>query len=384
MRLFLFIFALVLIFLSGLLSFSRSEHPFFLMAFLSDRDGNSEIFTLTPDGKTLTQVTRTTHPAGKPAGYCEVQWYKHQFLMFGAFGEGTTFYCPLADREYAALDPLNGQESRPTRYEPPLAWSEDFTERLYIYPSIYMSGSNFTYDLYSMNGDTKQVIASLGNILSWWAGQGDEWLVFVADPDDDLRQEIFRVREDGTGLQKVRRPVREELCAPPGVAGEWVYFTTTPKCNHLYRANLHDPDFRAERVAVLPSGMANQTPQFLLSPDERSVVYTDVNEKIFLLEDRQLTPLFHPVSQMRGLVWASDSQWLALTLCADTCQLYRLDIAENTVTVMTAPPFHHAFPAFSPLVDKAWHSQWGLGIGVFLLVLGIVRMPRKWARIINP
>lgn len=60
----------VLMLLSGTLVYARRDEPEQWIAFISDRDGNAEIYRMRPDGGDVQQLTQT----GSNTTHCSVRW----------------------------------------------------------------------------------------------------------------------------------------------------------------------------------------------------------------------------------------------------------------------------------------------------------------------
>ncbi|KAB2855401.1 MAG: hypothetical protein F9K46_15615, partial [Anaerolineae bacterium] len=63
-------FGVVLMLLSGTLAYARRDEPEQWIAFISDRDGNAEIYRMRPDGSDVQQLTHT----GNNTTHCSVRW----------------------------------------------------------------------------------------------------------------------------------------------------------------------------------------------------------------------------------------------------------------------------------------------------------------------
>lgn len=383
MRYFMITFGLVLIFLSSVMLFVHKNEPFYLIAFLSNRTGRPEIFHMYPDGSNTLQLTNTmVNRRGRGGNHlpCQAQWIEGRFEIFGMLGHiQDGFYCIQRRSDFVKMNGLNGEVHTEFSTYPPSAWSPDMKLRLHIEPAMYQGSSGFDYEIYTMEGNIKRLVTRLANADSLSAHWVGEWIVFKSDPDMDYRYEIFRVRQDGSGLQKLIRPLGRDLCPQHSIANNWVYFVVQDRaygCTRLFRADLSSPHFRAELVANLPSETVFNT-EFVSSPNGQKIAYWDNEGKIFVLSGEATAPILKLFPQIRSLSWSPDGAWLTFTACQTACNIYRIQPDGKNLEPLTGGYGDSAFPAYSPMVDESWGYSLPFGAGFLLLAAGVYPRKRK-------
>jgi len=182
------------------------------IAFASDRDGNWEVYWANTDGAELTRVTRNpasdTQPAWSPNGdyiaFTSNRDGKREIYLAGPDGIARVTHTP-GDAE---------------SWEP--AWGPNNT-------ILFTSNRDGKRDIYHTNevGEVVRITHTPGDGESWspaWAGGGDD-TAFVSNRDRS--QEIYTLSEGGT-LQRISRTPggRESWEPAPAAFGELIAFTS--------------------------------------------------------------------------------------------------------------------------------------------------------------
>ncbi|MBZ0310494.1 MAG: hypothetical protein K8I82_30825 [Anaerolineae bacterium] len=378
------LFGGVLILVSGLLSFWRTNESFYLLAFLSNRDGNAEFFRMLPDGRGLTQLTFTTPPLNDSHGHCDLAWMPDRFHLITSYGsnyEPGDFFCYHDYGKHFRLDVISGKMSPFEYQEKPLVWSPDAQWKLFIEP-VRLVG-RVAYELYRVQpgNKNKRVIASLTNWRNTPVQWSESWIVYMDDPNVDYRNEIYRLHPDGSSNQRLI-PLSERtiFCDQLTIAGTWLLFgvqDSSGNCTRLYRTPINEPHFIMHKDLVTElTTPIDYNARLIASPDGKQAAFWDISGSIFVIsvETGRLYPVAHARTYypaMLTLDWSPDSQWLVFTSCEEFCKIYRVRPDGISLQMLTSGAGDDVFPTYSPEVSFAWKWHLFLGVGTACLLLGL-------------
>ncbi len=381
-RWFSFSFGLLLILVGLLLTTQRTNEPFYLLAFLSNRDGNSEIFRMLPDGRNLTQLTHTNPPATDSHGFCELVWLPNRFHIITSYGpnyEPGDFFCYHTYGRDFRLDMISGKVTAFDYQEKPLVWLPD--GKLFIEP-VRIAG-RVVYELYRVRNNDKQIIANLTNWRGTPVQWSGEWIVYMDDPNADYRNEIYRLHTDGTSNQRLIPPSERTIfCDQLAIAGNWLLFSIQDQagsCNRLYRTRMDDPHFIVEYdQSIALARPMDYAARLVPSPDGKWAAFWDVSGTIFVIsaetgELQQAAPTYTYYSSMLTVNWSPDSQWLVFPSCDEFCKIFRVRPDGTDLQQLTDGPGDDVFPAYSPGVSFPWRGGLAVGAGMLCLIVGISR-----------
>lgn len=377
------LFGAMLILVSGLLTLQRTDESFYLLAFLSNRDGNAEIFRMLPDGRALTQLTFTTPPTSDSHGHCGIAWMPDRFHLITSYGpnyEPGDFFCYHDYGQNFRLDVISGKITPFEYQEKPLVWSPDAQWKLFIEP-VRLVG-RVAYELYRVQpgNKNKQVIASLTNWRNTPVQWSKLWIVYMDDPNADYRNEIYRLHPDGTNNQRLI-PLSERtiFCDQLAIAGTWLLFgvqDSSGNCTRLYRTPLNEPTFVMQQNLFTDlTTPVDYNAHLIPSPDGKLAAFWDISGSIFVIaaETGRLYPVTHADTYyptMLTLDWSPDSQWLVFTSCAEVCKIYRVRPDGTALQPLTSGGGDDVFPAYSPEVDFSFNLRVLLSLGAGCIVIG--------------
>ena len=157
------------------------------LVFESDRDGNSEIYSMNPDGTSQTRLTNNSVPDGgaalAPDGQTIAWQHDGNVWTMSTDGTGKT---EIASSAYSDFNP---------------AWSPDATELVF---TSYRTANN---ELYRMNADGSNVTrltddSNSSEYKGSWSGDGTR-IAFTAAYRSDAPGDIYLMNPDGSGVQSV-------------------------------------------------------------------------------------------------------------------------------------------------------------------------------------
>ncbi len=219
----------------ALASIACSE-PNARISFISDRDGNEELYVMNADGSDVTRLTDTGghivgyprwSPDGQRIAFVSDQNGNHDIYLVNADGSGLT---QLTHSDKSDSNPAwspDGQRiafisGNPGDLESYLkdAARPDFAGR----DRVKLLGS---YDIYVVNADGSgltQLTDDAGNeFLPSWSPDG-QLILFVSDHDGD--SDIYVMNADGSGLTRLTHSREHEMFPNWSLNGQRIMFLT--------------------------------------------------------------------------------------------------------------------------------------------------------------
>ena len=259
------------------------------LAFLSDRDGDSEIYLINADGTGLVQLTHNS------VGDLAAVWSPDSSrLVFGSDRDGDweVFLMNADGTGIVQLTHNSGQDSSP-------AWSPD-GRRL-----AFVSDSDGDSEIYLINADGTGLLQlthdSDGDWDPAWSPDGRR-IAFSSNRDGD--HEIYLINSDGTDLVQLTHNSRFDISPTWSPDGRRIVFMSDS--DGEYEIYIIDPDGSVQvqltnnaRLDILPSW----------SPDGRRIAFMsdrDGNREIYLInaDGTGLTRLtYNPAADQRS-VWS--------------------------------------------------------------------------------
>lgn len=365
----------------------RNNAPLHFIAFLSNRDGNAEIFRLSPDGADLTQLTHTSPPPSDSHGYCGLAWFQNEFSLITSYGtnyEPGDFFCYHNYGQEYRLNVITGEMSPYEYTESPLIWSPDARWKLFIEPT--RTTRQVIYEMYrvQVNSKAKQVIVEITNWRGTPVQWSDDWIVYMDDPNADYRNEIYRVHPDSTHNQRLI-PHSDALifCDQFAITGDWLIVAAQDAngaCNQVYRVDLTrdtfviDPSLKIELSTPL-----DYSSKLLASPQGVWAAFWDSESTIYVIHGAtgQIHRVVQPTAEAPLLQpdWSPDGAWLLYTHCEEFCKIERIRPDGTDRQRITDGIGDDVFPAYSPAFHFGW-SAWKLLLPGAILV-GLPMLVRK-------
>lgn len=218
--------------------------------------------------------------------------------------------------------------------------------------------------------DDNQIIIALTDTFD------GEWLYYIARHPTTGQQDIYRIRYDGSGYQRVTDTIHAEMMVAVTPDGEWVAY-------HVQ--NLSDPSNIVEwmpynsqpvrlhytqHVSYLRWSLDGQYLAFVengTSAIDRHilrVVSQPTAESISLVSSKD--------SQIGDILWAVDNKWLYFTTSnhRSLAQVYRIHVETKTRELLYQEenPIQSINLTWSPPIDKKWYPHRLLMGGMLILI----------------
>jgi Tol biopolymer transport system component len=332
---------------------SLDAHPMGQIAFVSDRDGNREIYLVNADGTGLTNLTthpaEDYYPAWSPDG-------RQLAFVSDRSGQAQVYIMNADGGEVQQISELERAPGRPV-------WSPD-GGRIAFASSIF-TPAEISLAIHWVNADGSELTTvysgpGYGGRISW--SPDGRQLVFDLNPGPDASFDLFVVNLDDGRLQKIADTVYTggpatvagkpswEITPAWSPNGQWLAFGSNRFEGRLdvYIAN-HDG-----------SGLRNLTPHVnyafgpVWSPDSRRLAFMSAGEGIYVAEvgSTQLTRL----SELSHLgtdadwSWSPDSRYLVFaTGSGRNFNIYIVAHDGSEQTALISHPAHNADPVWRPV-----------------------------------
>jgi Tol biopolymer transport system component len=246
----------------------------------------------------------------------------------------------------------------------------------------FMSDRAGDFALYRMRpdgGDVQQLVAAFDQQrLPVWSPDG-EWIAFVG-LESDGAQDIYRVRADGTGLQRLTNNpqwFKEKLVW--SADGAWLIFQAqrTDGARAVFRLSVDSGDLQSLTAWKLEEYFQS------ISPDGEWAVTSRMEStglKLFRMrfdggDVRFVNPAeIRRSGNQRGGLWTADGRWIAY-MGGNSSILYRLPSAGGAAQQLTAPNLIVSSPVWSPPIRPVLRWWVVVGAGTALVLAGIALKP---------
>jgi TolB protein len=235
-----------------------------LIAFYSERDGDSEILIMNADGSGLRQLTRNTCldnvPALSPDG---------RFLAFGSdrTGERNLFVMDLADQSMRQVTDSPEIETHPE-------WSPDGTQLAFA--RFSPGGAWGDGDLFLLNlesGEERQLTTHPDcDMRPAWFADGSR-LLFSSNREGN--HQIYEIAVDGSGLRRLTDTALEELFPRPSPDGTQIVYTLGDFARRRFSIHVMDVDGTNDRALTDGYRVSGEDP-----------VWADGGDRIVFQSDR--------------------------------------------------------------------------------------------------
>ena len=276
--------------------------------FVSDADGNSNIWSVAPDGNDFRQ--HSTH----------TDWRIGRISI----DNGRVLYQLGADLQMLSLD--NNQSSTLS-----LNLASDLVqrrERLLDKPLQYLNSAYYQ----TQQDSDKVVVTARGQVVI--SSTGKQRLINVATPNDSRTRQALLSKD-----------------------GKWVYAINDQSGEQeIWR---FAADGSADARQLTHDGRVHRW-QLRLSPDGAYLVHDDKNGDLWLLQlktgkNSKIYTGGIGLSEYEDITWSADSQLLAFTLNpaqSERSQVVLYDVAAKRASIVTSDKYPSFSPAFSP--DGLW------------------------------
>ncbi|MFP4324341.1 MAG: TolB family protein, partial [Anaerolineales bacterium] len=260
-RLLLFTLGALLLFGGLWLAWERAPAAVFI-AFLSNRDDNSEIYLMSAAGGAPQRITASQFGQG----FCWLAWVPGGGEFLTQFGttRGGTFFCPEFGRATHRVARFGGPLSAPIspRADVPRSLAPDGSAVLF---GGAMQGAGAVLTIQPLDDNSPRDLADITNRegaeIALWSPDG-AWIVYSDDADRNLSLELYRLRPSGEGADAPPLQVPAvRICPQAAISPDsaWVVFAVQEQtgCNQLWRTRLDADVFgaQAEPFAQLPQGL---------------------------------------------------------------------------------------------------------------------------------
>lgn len=392
MRFFISIFGVILIVVSLLLAYQRrNDFPQYI-AFLSNRDGNSEVFLLNPETKAAKQLTFTKTP-NNDYGHCWFAWTEQSLRIYAKYGGNYApgdFYCYHGAGDVSQINlwgKVRDQKADEDYIRAPKSPNRDWHITLEYPPNSLVE----IYRNHKTSGN-HQLIATMGYDGSIdWSKNGD-WIVYSYYDATNRTALLYRVRPDGRDLQHLTNPFyKKNECTLFYISpnSEWVYFMQpiedeNAPCPLLYRVKLNGSDSFGETIENVISEPlyiaydANHPLNF--SPDGNYIATWDLQGRYIIvsLKTKEFAYIgkSHIHYYWQSISWSNDGQWLSFASCEEfetNCHIFRVRRDGTDLEQLTFGEHEDVRPEYAPVGELGWRGELPFGIGVLLLTVGVVR-----------
>ncbi|MBZ0321406.1 MAG: hypothetical protein K8L91_33650 [Anaerolineae bacterium] len=368
----------VLMLLSGTLVVARRDEPEQWIAFISNRDGNPEIYRMRPDGSDVRQLTFTT----VDRVHCWVRWSRQWDRLYFADGE---FVADQYDCDYTHSLPdhfrirADGTYLTAVSRNYATVWSSN-EEWFLTQDWDRIRGVNL---IYRENNDGSERYFLHEGRRPRWSPNGN-WIVFLSDELEGL----YVMHPNGQSVKRLNLDDFEIYDEIAYVwAGDRVIFLGSPLSSSipggLYAIDVDTQEI--EWIGDMGYVLDFNWLQLTLSPNGQWLAYKDYWIGVVDLssgENTRLADFNLPEGAsyygLGAFSWSPDSQWIVFSKFdeAGRSKIWRIHPDGTGLEQMTFGPGEDLRPAWSPVIDMAWNG-WGLmGIGAGL-VAG-VGLGRRW------
>ncbi len=370
----------VLLVASAWLAGARAPDAEFIL-FLSNRDGNAELYLMSAAGGDSRRITQTADLA-MGQGFCWAAWLPGGDGLLAQFGPTSrgAFYCSQFGRALYSLPRFGGDlgEAFLTQPNYPRAMAPD--GRAVLTTSPFDRGGLSELRIHPIDDDQDSLIlAELrsrnGAEIALWSPD-DAWIVYSDDVNRNLALELYRVTPEG--VRDDAPPYEPEgvrACSHAAISpdGAWLVFAARQQtlCDQLWRTRLDAEAFgaAAEPFAELPDGLTTFSPLVFNPAGDALAAHSDGQIWRVGVADGAVTPIASGGTQVS---WSPDGAWLAFHHhLADSLSLYRARADGSGLERLTDHPGDDINPRYSPPLDLPVMVEELFGLGAGLLLVGL-------------
>lgn len=357
------LFWLCLCGVAGVVLVTRPTVPSAVVVFLSDRDGNAEVFRVALDGSDLRQLTHTTMGA-----YCSASPSPNGQLIYTVYTETTCASGPMQvgvmrlDGSHATR--LQGVETRHLD-----TWSPDGEWAVY---------TDSQRRLYKIRWRTQQsqplTTTSISDPNPVWS-PNRQWVAYFDDANGDRVVDVVLVNPD-SGEQRILstqgQPVNLNVKSVWAVDSRSLYFTSASRM--LYRLDIGDGSLQLVNMRTALSSVY-QT-QLRVVPDGQSLLYLGECGgqwglcRVGLVEGMPLgEAVVAGAEQSAQFAVSPDGRQVVVARRDNSghIKLYRADLVGGAEVALTTGAGHDTQPMWVAPVHRPW-----LGMGWLIMgVLGL-------------
>lgn len=396
MRLFILAFGLTLTVVSALLLWKRQNDVPQYIAFLSNRDGNSEVFIMKPDGSEITQLTFTETNSKT---ICGLGWLNSNrlYIQYGAMW--ANFICNSDSSELYFLD-LNGNQTLAVEhgFNKPLGYITD--HRTFL---IFVTNNNYLirYEVAAKSITSVEKFTDARKAHFTTQTKNKSWIVYFDVENNEYG--IFRMDSSGTRKEVLRYTSfspeyhnYESFSISPDnqIIAIWTTYNINGTWrNFLHLAGMNSNPFGSDLklLAELPESIApNASAKWSL--DGNKIAYWDRDGYMTVVSIK--TGLVQRILQiptqdtaLSEFDWSYDSAWLIFSFNEEGkdnfYKIFRVYPDGTGFEQLTFGAGDDIRPQYSPVVDFAWRGGLSLGIGLFFMIVGSFRLPRHAQKIGN-
>ena len=233
------------------------------IAFVSDRDGNLEIYAASADGSDLTRLTHNDtddwslawSPDGRRIAFIS---------RLGTDGDDEIYAMNADGSEITRLANSESLSVRPIRYRQ-LVWSPD-GQRI-----AFVSNRDGNQDIYAANADGSGIIRLTDNDAwdDWLAWSPDGWRIAFSS-NRDGNQDIYAMNADGSEITRLTNNDMEDREPAWSPDGRRIAFSSSYGHAH---SSIYVMDVDGSNARMAWGGIPGYGPAW--SPDGRRIVFTN-------------------------------------------------------------------------------------------------------------
>lgn len=241
------------------------------IAFVSDRDGNFEVYLMNSDGSNQRRLTKNSSADRNPS------WSRDsKRIVFQSARDGNEeVYVMNADGSaQTRLTDHPGDDIFP-------AFSPDGRK------ITFTSGRNGNLDIFEMNSDGSQPkpLTSHKNRDAWsrYSPDGKKLVFFSRRDSIDDNDEIYVMNTDGSSVRRLTTNAGNDFCPDWSPDGKQIAFISIQPHNELYVYRINADGTLLKRLTAIPDRVS--TPSW--SPDGKAIAFSsqrDGNLEVYLME----------------------------------------------------------------------------------------------------
>ena len=392
LRRFFVLLLIVMIFVAGILLFVRRNPTHEYIAFISNRDGNPEVFMMNRDGSDLRQITFTEEPAThchlnvNPDGLLYVS-YGHSNLtytynVFGCGGHGPprvqifdSFGTSIDTPELIVYDPISWSPSGKHMV------FQTVGDGYWLTPTIKISNSDGT--------DQQTFALPKARVLHRpsWSPDG-QWIAYLDS------QNIILAQPDGTVVKRWHfsratlepMPQLQPLWMPDS---NWIIFHAHQGYFKLFKINIETNNFElvSDEIGSPPlSSWAYITSLnhvlVLCSWGGNHICSMDLDDRKMESIVKLATSDWDYFNLSFGL--SADEKWIVYSTSDDHQQranIYRMNLRTRETIQLTSGDYYDVMPVWGGVQSLPWHGKetliiTGLSLGIILVTDKMWRFAR--------